>query len=65
MVVVGSADLVTEHLERALAFHRKVIDQAAAHLNLLYQNTYRTPWLAAKLLLKDPARARDSGREGE
>ena len=58
MDIVGSVDLVTEHLERALAFHRKITDQAAAHLNLLYQNTYRTPWLAAKLLLKDPARAR-------
>ena len=48
--VVGEQDLVAERLETALAFHRSVSDHAAAHLNLLLDNTFRTPWLAAKLL---------------
>jgi hypothetical protein len=51
--VVGEEDLVSEWLQQALDFHRSVSDQAAAHLNLLFENTYRTPWLAAKLLSKD------------
>ena len=48
--VVGEQDLVAERLESALAFHRSVSDHAAAHLNLLLDSTFRTPWLAAKLL---------------
>ena len=51
--IVGSVDLVGERLQDALDFHRSVSDQAAAHLNLLFDNTFRTPWLAAKLLSKD------------
>jgi hypothetical protein len=51
--VVGEEDLVSEWLQQALDFHRSVSDQAAARLNLLFENTYRTPWLAAKLLSKD------------
>ena len=57
--VVGK-DLVAEHLEAGLNFHRKLADEAAAHLNLLGDNTYRTPWLAAKLLSKDQALAKAS-----
>ena len=55
--VVGEQDLVAERLQEALDFHRSVSDQSAAHLNLLYDNTFRTPWLAAKLLSKDKAQA--------
>ena len=51
--VVGDQDLAAERLPEALDFHRSVSEQAAAHLNLLADNTYRTPWLAAKLLSKD------------
>ena len=54
----GEQDLVTERLPESLEFHRLVSDQAAAHLNLLADNTFRTPWLAAKLLSKDKNIAR-------
>ena len=37
-----------------------VSDAAAAHLNLLRENTYRTTWLVAKLLSKDRFIARDA-----
>ena len=43
-------------------FHRQVSDSAAAHLNLLANNTFRTPWLAAKILMKDPALAQDAAK---
>ena len=58
--VMGEERLVGEKLQEALDFHRLVSDQAAAHLNLVSDNTYRTPWLAAKLLSKDKALAQDS-----
>ena len=58
--VVGEEDLVAGYLPESLDFHRSVSDQAAAHLNLLGDNTFRTPWLAAKLLSKDKILARDS-----
>ena len=58
--VVGEEDLVAERLPVALDFHRSVSDQAVAHLNLLYDNTFRTPWLAAKLLSADKALAKSS-----
>ena len=51
--IVGEWDLVAEHLQRALDFHRKVSTQASAHLALLADNTFRTTWLAAKLLSTD------------
>ena len=51
--VVGEHDLVAERLGDCMDFHRRVSDQAAAHLNLLGDNTFRTPWLAAKLLHKE------------
>ena len=51
--VVGEAELVAEHLPEALDFHRQVSDQAAAHLNLLADNTWRTPWMDAKILSND------------
>ena len=47
-------------LQEALDVHRLVSDQAAAHLNLLSDNTYMTPWLAAKLLSKDKDLAQNS-----
>ena len=58
--VMGEERLVGENLQQALDFHRLVSDQAAAHLNLLFDNTYRTPWLAAKLLSKDKDLAQNS-----
>ena len=58
--VVGEQNLVAERLQEALDFHRSVSDQSAAHLNLLSDNTFRTPWLAAKLLSKDKALAQAS-----
>ena len=60
--VVDDEDLVAEHLEEALQFHRSVSGPAAAHLGLLADNTFRTPWLAAKLLSKDKNLARDAAR---
>ena len=50
--VMGEERLVGEKLQVALDFHLLVSNQAAAHLHLLFDNTYRTPWLAAKLLSK-------------
>ena len=44
------ADLVGENIVDALDFHNTVAGQAAAHLHLWFDNTYRNPWLAAKLL---------------
>ena len=58
--VVGQEDLVSERLEEALEFHRKVSEQAGAHLNLVGDNTFRTPWLACKLLNTQPRVARDA-----
>ena len=58
--VVGEEDLVAERLQVALDFHRSVSDQATAHLNLLHDNTFKTPWLAAKLLSTDKALAKSS-----
>ena len=58
--VVGEEALVAERLQESLDFHRTVTDQAAAHLHLLADNTFRTPWLAAKLLSKDKDVARDA-----
>ena len=60
--VVDDEDLVAEHLEEALQFHRYVSGQAAAPLGLLADTTVRTPWLAAKLLSKDKNLARDAAR---
>ena len=53
--VVGERDLVDGNLQEALDFHRSVSGQAAAHLALLLDNTFRTPWTAAKLLSRDKA----------
>ena len=36
--------------------------KAAAHLALVGENTFRTPWLAAQLLSKDPLAAQDAAR---
>ena len=60
--VVGEQDLVAERLQPALDFHGQVADQAASHLSLLAENTYRTPWLAAKLLSTDRVLAREAAR---
>ena len=52
----------SEFLDEALAFHRRVSGEASAHLALTSHNTFRTPWLAASLLLCDPQRARDGAK---
>ena len=62
MKVVDDEDLVAEHLEEALQFHRYVSGPADARLGLLAGNTFRAPWLAAKLLSKDKNLARDAAR---
>ena len=54
---VGEQSRVAERLKSALNVHLSVSYQAAARLNLLYDNNFRTPWLAAKLLSKDKALA--------
>jgi hypothetical protein len=51
--VLGDPALVANRLAEALDFHRSVTDKAAAHLALLADNTFRTPWMAAKLLSTD------------
>ena len=53
-------DLVAEYLGDGLAFHKSIADAAAAHLALIGENTYRTPWLAAKLLSTEQAQAKAS-----
>ena len=60
--VVGQSDLVAERLQEALDFHRKVSGQASAHLDLLADNTFRTPWLATKLLSTDKAFAQEAAK---
>ena len=58
--VVGEEVLVAERLQVPLDFHRSVSDQAVAHLNLLHDITFRTPWLVAKLFSTDKALAKSS-----
>eukprot|EP00959_Pyramimonas_sp_CCMP1952_P417550 8748244-Pyramimonas_sp.AAC.1 len=58
--VVGDQNLVEDMLGEALLFHRAVSDQAAGHLSLIADNTYRTPWLAAKMLSTDTGVARSA-----
>ena len=58
--VVGDGTLVEERLPETMDFHRTVSDEAAAHLNLLAENNFRTPWLAAKILSKDKGLAKES-----
>ena len=58
--VVGEQDLAVERLEEGLTLHSAIADQAAAHLNLVGDNTFRTPWLAAKLLSSDKNLAKAS-----
>ena len=53
-------DLVAEHLGESLTFHKRLADAAAAHLALVGDNTFRSPWMAAKLLSTDPAQAKAS-----
>ena len=60
--VVGQEDLVAEYLNEALDFCRLVSESAASHLALISENTYRTPWLTAKLLSRDAALAQDSAK---
>ena len=56
--MVGDEDLVEIHLPAALYFHRAVTDSAASHLAFVGDNTFRTPWVAAKLLSSDNGMAR-------
>ena len=51
-----------DHIAEALEFHRQISGHAAAHLNLTSDNTFRTPWMAAKLLSKDKDLARDAAK---
>ena len=57
--LVGEENL-GDFLPEAERFHLQCSGAAAAHLNLVANNTFRTPWLAAKLLLTDPPAARDA-----
>ena len=61
--VLGDQDLVDTHLHEALHFHRVVTDSAASHLALVGDNTYRTPWMAAKILSLDKSLARAAGKD--
>ena len=54
--------LVDTRLPTALDFCRRVSGKAAAHLALLGDNTYRTTWMAAKMLSKEPQQAREAAR---
>ena len=56
-------DLMGDKLMDALDFHKSVSGPASAHLHLLLDNTYRTPWLAAKLLSTNKDLARASAKE--
>ena len=60
--VVGEPELVEEHFVEALEFHRLVSDQTAAHVNLLADNTWRTPWMAANILSNDAKVAQGAAR---
>jgi len=51
---------VAERLQVALDFHMSVSDQSVAHLNLLHDNTFKQPWLAAKLIFTAKALAKSS-----
>ena len=61
--VVNDEDLVGEHLGEALNFHRVVTDSCAGHLSLIADNTFRTPWQAAKLLSCESVAARSAAQE--
>ena len=50
------------YIERALNFHREVSGKAAAHLALVGDNTFRTPWMAAQLLGRCPMGAQDAAK---
>ena len=60
--VGGDWAAVDRHLDETLEFANRVSQRAAAHLKLLARNTFRTPWLAAKLLTTDPLMASDSAK---
>ena len=58
--VVGAfMDLYEREITGASVFHRQVAGKAASHLMNIGHNTYRTPWLAAKLLMKDKQLAKN------
>ena len=61
--VVGEEKLVAEHIQPALDFHRKVTGQAGAHLALVADNTFITPWMAAKPLSKNSAFAQAAAKD--
>ena len=61
--VVGDRDLVGRYICEALDFHRVVAGKASSHLALIGDNTYRTPWLAAKLLCSDKVLAQAAAKE--
>ena len=59
----GEEALVAMHLQSAFDFHRTITDNAGSHLALLEENTYRTTWMATKLLSKDPRVARAAAED--
>ena len=61
--VVGEQDRMDTYLQEALDFHRATTTRAAGHLALVGDNTFRTPWAAAKRLSTDPGIARAAARE--
>jgi hypothetical protein len=60
--VVGDRDLVEQYLVHALDFHKRVAGRAAGHLALVGDNTFRTPWLAARMLVDDAVAAQDAAK---
>ena len=50
-------------LQSAFDFRRRITDSAGSHLALLEENTFRTTWMAAKLLSKDPRVARAAAED--
>lgn len=54
----GQTD-VQEHLQSALDMHMLVAGRMATHLQLSAQNIDRTPWLAARLLSREPAKVQE------
>ena len=60
LCVVGDEDLVEGKLSLALEVQRLVADRVAGHLQLLADSSFRTPWLAARLLSTDKEAARSA-----
>ena len=55
--VGGDRAIAADNIRYALAFHRAVSQKADAHMDLILENTFWTPWSAAKLIGNDSAAA--------